>query len=69
MPGVPPADANQRGPQPSVIPPAAPDQPRPTADTTGGYNKFFRNRQRPEPTVPPPPPPPLNKPKSKTAVI
>ncbi|MFM7988859.1 MAG: hypothetical protein ACKPKO_57050, partial [Candidatus Fonsibacter sp.] len=61
VPGVPPADANQQGQQPSVIPPAAPDQPRRTADTTWGYNKFFQNRQGPEPPVPPPPPPPTSK--------
>ncbi|MFM7978990.1 MAG: hypothetical protein ACKPKO_06700, partial [Candidatus Fonsibacter sp.] len=57
-PGGPPAEANQQGAQPSVIPPAAPDKPRYTADTTWCYNKFFRNRPGPEPTVPPPPPPP-----------
>ncbi|MFM7988921.1 MAG: hypothetical protein ACKPKO_57375, partial [Candidatus Fonsibacter sp.] len=71
VPGVPPAYANQQGPQPSGTPPppAAPDQPRYTADTTWGYNKLFRKRQGPEPTVPPPPPPPPSKHKPKTAVI
>ncbi|MFM7987597.1 MAG: hypothetical protein ACKPKO_50610, partial [Candidatus Fonsibacter sp.] len=59
-PGVPPADANQQGAQPSDILPAAPDKPRYTADTTWGFNKFFRNRpgprEGPEPPAPPPAP-------------
>ncbi|MFM7978075.1 MAG: hypothetical protein ACKPKO_02060, partial [Candidatus Fonsibacter sp.] len=46
--------ANQQGPRPIVFRPEAPNQQRRTADTTWDYNKFFRNRQGPEPPVPPP---------------